>query len=53
VRGRIRTRIPLIMELLYKEEYYNMVGVCMEIHRILGRGLSEIVYKDAMEFEFR
>jgi GxxExxY protein len=25
----------------------------MEIHRILGRGLREIVYKDAMEYEFK
>jgi GxxExxY protein len=25
----------------------------MEIHRILGKGFSEIVYKDAIEHEFR
>jgi len=25
----------------------------MEIHRILGGGLSEIVYKDALEFELK
>ena len=25
----------------------------MEIHRILGRGLREVVYKDAMEYEFK
>ena len=25
----------------------------MEIHRLLGRGLSEIVYKDAFEYEFK
>jgi GxxExxY protein len=25
----------------------------MEVHGILGRGLKEIVYKDAMEYEFR
>ena len=24
----------------------------MEVHRILGRGLLEIVYKDAIEYEF-
>ena len=40
-------------EVLYKEECYTVIGVCMEIHRILGRGLSEIVYKDAMEYEFQ
>ena len=25
----------------------------MEVHRILGSGLSEIVYKDALEYEFK
>lgn len=25
----------------------------MEVHRILGKGLLEIVYKDAMEYEFK
>ncbi len=41
------------MELIYKEEYFQIVGLCMEIHRILGGGLSEIVYKDALEYELR
>ena len=30
-----------------------MNGIAMEIHRILGRGFSEIVYKDAFELELR
>ncbi len=38
--------------LIYKDEYYKVIGVCMEIHRILGKGLLEIVYKDAAEYEF-
>ena len=25
----------------------------MEIHRVLGKGFSEIVYKDAFEYEFK
>jgi len=41
------------MELYKKEEYYQIVGICMEVHRILGGGLSEIIYKDALELEFR
>lgn len=41
------------MELYRKEEYFKIVGICMEIHRILGGGLLEIVYKDALEYEFR
>ena len=40
------------MELIYKNEVYNAVGICMEIQKILGYGFSEIVYKDAMEIEF-
>ena len=41
------------MELYRKHEYYKIVGICMEVHRILGGGLLEIVYKDALEYEFK
>ena len=34
-------------------ETYILNGIAMEIHRILGRGFLEIVYKDALECEFR
>ncbi len=34
-----------------QKESYQIIGVCMEVHRILGRGLLEIVYKDAIEYE--
>ncbi|MFZ1457759.1 MAG: GxxExxY protein [Saprospiraceae bacterium] len=40
-------------DLIYKNECYKIIGICMEIHRILGRGLKEVVYKDAMEYEFK
>lgn len=40
-------------ELIYKDEVYKIVGICMDIHRTLGGGLREIVYKDALEYEFR
>ena len=36
-----------------KDENYTIVGLCMEVHRLLGCGLLEIVYKDALEIEFR
>ncbi|HLO56935.1 MAG TPA: GxxExxY protein [Saprospiraceae bacterium] len=39
--------------LIMKHECYNIIGICMEVHRILGRGLREVVYKDAMEYEFK
>ena len=39
-------------ELIYKEESYTIIGKCMEVHNQLGHGFSEIVYKDALQFEF-
>jgi GxxExxY protein len=36
-----------------QEESYEIIGICMEVHRILGRGLLEVVYKDALEYEFK
>ena len=41
------------MNLYKQEEYYKIIGICMEVHRILGGGLLENVYKDALEYEFR
>jgi len=41
------------MNVIYKEESYEIIGICMEIHNYLGHGFSEIVYKDALEIEFR
>ena len=40
-------------EIILKEESYKLVGICMEIHRELGMGFKEIVYKDALEYEFK
>ncbi len=40
------------MELIHKEEVFKIVGVCMEVHKHLGKGFLEIVYKDAIEYEF-
>ena len=40
-------------ELIYKEEAFKIVGCCMEVHRVLGKGHSEVIYKDALEIEFK
>ncbi len=40
-------------DLIYKEEAYKIIGKCMEVHNNLGAGFLEIVYKDALELEFR
>ena len=39
-------------DILYKEEVYEIVGVCMNVYNELGYGFLEVVYKDAMEIEF-
>ncbi len=36
-----------------KELTYRVIGIGMEIHRVLGKGFLEIVYKDAFEYELR
>ena len=38
-------------KLLYKEEVFQLVGLCMEIHRELGKGHDEVIYKDALVVE--
>jgi GxxExxY protein len=38
-------------ELFYKEEVFQLVGLCMEIHRELGKGHDEVIYKDALLVE--
>ena len=38
-------------ELLYTEEVFQLVGLCMEIHRELGKGHDEVIYKDALVVE--
>ena len=40
-------------DLIFKEECYKIVGSCMKIHTKLGKGFKEIVYKDALEIEFK
>ncbi len=34
-----------------QKESYQIIGICMDVHRTLGKGLLEIVYKDAIEYE--
>ncbi len=38
---------------LYAEETYKIIGILFEVHKTLGKGFSEVVYKNALEFEFR
>ncbi len=40
-------------DLILKKEAYDVIGSCMEVHQHLGHGFSEIVYKDALEYELK
>ena len=39
--------------IILKDESYKIIGACMEVHRELGFGFKEIIYKDALEIEFK
>lgn len=38
-------------DLIYKDEAYELAGICMEVHNELGPGLLEIIYKEAIKWE--
>ncbi|RUA13497.1 MAG: GxxExxY protein [Flavobacteriia bacterium] len=40
-------------QILYKNESYFVVGLCMDVHNELGKGFSEAVYSDALEIELK
>jgi GxxExxY protein len=40
-------------ELLCKSESYDIVGVLFEVYNNLGSGFSEIVYKEAIEYQYK
>jgi len=39
------------MSLKYESATYKIIGVCMEVHKHLGSGFLEIVYKEALIHE--
>ena len=41
-----------MVDILFKDESFKIIGICMEIHTVLGMGLKQINYKDAMELDF-
>jgi len=38
-------------EMIYKEEAFQIIGCCTEVHRELGKGHNEVIYKDALQIE--
>ncbi|MDC6361237.1 MULTISPECIES: GxxExxY protein [Flavobacteriaceae] len=40
-------------QIIYKNESYFVIGLCMDVHNELGKGFSEGVYSDALEIELK
>src|SRR5690554_1193870 len=40
------------VDILYKDESYQIIGACMKVHNNLGSGFLEAVYEEALEKEF-
>jgi GxxExxY protein len=38
--------------IIYKDESYAIVGALFDVYNNLGSGFLEVVYKDALEYEF-
>lgn len=51
--SQIKIKDKVMEDFLYKEETYKIIGILFEVHKNLGKGFSEIVYKDAIEYEFQ
>ena len=42
-----------VNNLLYKDEVYSFIACCFEVHKHLGKGFLEAVYKDALSYELK
>ena len=40
------------MSFLFKQECFDIIGACMELHRELGKGYSEAVYQQTLGIVF-
>ena len=42
-----------MVELIYKDEVFKIIGTAMEVHKELGNGFLEAVYQEAFELELK
>ena len=40
------------LDLIFKEECYQIIGSCMRVHSDKGNGFLEAVYQECLEYEF-
>jgi GxxExxY protein len=40
-------------QLILAKESYSIINSCFEVHNNLGSGFLEVIYKDALEYEFK
>ena len=40
-------------EYIYKDECYNIISACMEVHKELGSGFLEGVYQESLSIELK
>ena len=40
-------------KLLFQDEVYEIIGCAIEVHRVLGSGFLEAVYREALEYEVK
>lgn len=38
-------------EIIYKEESFKIIRLCMEVHNNFGKEFLEIVYRDVFEYQ--
>lgn len=41
------------MDIIYKQESFDIIGACFEVHNILGSGFDEPIYHEALEKELQ